>query len=133
MQMDNSGPAAVINVTPLIDVLLVLLIIFLVILPTYSVGLPVRAPQESAEGAPLVEERRTLVVTVMADGGVRINQQAFGAGEWADKLERVLAGRADRTVFFTAAPDMEFRLVGQAIDVARRVGATQVGLLGKAD
>lgn len=120
-----------INVTPLIDVLLVLLIIFMVIVPAHSVGLPVRAPMEDKLAAPATA--RTLVITVLNDGGVVMNRNRMAAGEWPDALRRIMAMRADKTVFFTAAPDMEFRLVGVAIDQARAAGAGQVGLLGKTE
>ena len=122
---------ATINVTPLIDVLLVLLIIFMVIVPAHSVGLAVRAP-ETGLAAPMVTEA-SLVVTVLEDGGALLNREKLGAGEWVGRLRTVLAGRADRTVFFAAAPDMEFRVVARAIDQARGVGAGQVGLLRRAE
>ena len=129
--MQLGGNQATINVTPLIDVLLVLLIIFMVILPTKSVGLPVRVPREDRTAAPTPSDNRALVITVLGDGGAMVNRDRLTAAEWPTKLRWVLASRADRTVFFTAEPDLEFRLVGTAIDNAREAGATQVGLLGK--
>ena len=131
MQLGGNGTTATINVTPLIDVLLVLIIIFMVILPTKSVGLPVRAPQEDSSAVPSRAAELALVITVLDDGGAMLNRERLGADAWPDRLKWVLAGRADRTVFFTAAPEMEFRLVGVAIDAARRAGASQVGLLAR--
>ena len=133
MQLGGKRATAAINVTPLIDVLLVLIIIFMVILPAHSVGLPVRAPQEDRTEAPTPSDNRALVITVLADGGAIVNRDRLTAEEWPAKLKWVLASRADRTVFFTAAPDLEFRLVGTAIDHARHAGATQVRLLAKPD
>lgn len=122
---------ASINVTPLIDVLLVLLIIFMVIVPAHSVGLDVRAPQSGlADPAVTVP---ALVITVLEDGGALLNREKLPVAEWPARLQTVLTARADRTVFFTAAPDMEFRVVARAIDLARGAGAGQVGLMGKVD
>ncbi len=122
---------ATINVTPLIDVLLVLLIIFMVIVPAHSVGLDVRAPSEGMVVTTVSEA--ALVVTVLEDGGALLNREKLGAGEWVERLRTVLGGRADRTVFFAAGPDMEFRVVARAIDQARGEGAGQVGLLRRAE
>ncbi len=133
MAIQLSGKQATINVTPLIDVLLVLLIIFMIIQPESSVGLPVRSPQDDRTAPPTPSDNRALVITVLGDGGAMVNRDKLTAEEWPAKLKWVLASRADRTVFFTAAPDLEFRLVGTAIDHARHAGATQVGLLAKPD
>ena len=133
MQLGGKQATAAINVTPLIDVLLVLIIIFMVILPAHSVELPVRAPQEDRTEAPTPSHNRALVIRILADGGAIVNRDRLTAEEWPAKLKWVLASRADRAVFFTAAPDLEFRLVGTAIDHARNAGATQVGLLAKPD
>jgi len=127
--MGNQNMQASINVTPLIDVLLVLLIVFMVIVPTRSVGLAVRAPQQQDQPAAVAE--RALVITVFDDGGAMLNRERLASPEWPQRLRTVLASRADRTVFFTASADTEFRHVGQAIDAARASGASQVGLLAK--
>ena len=124
--MQIGAKQATINVTPLIDVLLVLIIIFMVIVPAHSVGLPVRAPQEERTEPPTPSDNRALVITVLGDGGAMVNRDRLTAEEWPAKLKWVLASRADRTVFFTAAPDLEFRLVGTAIDHARHAGATRL-------
>jgi biopolymer transport protein TolR len=131
MAMQLGSNQATINVTPLIDVLLVLLIIFMVIVPTHSVGLPVRAPQDDRTEPRSPSDNLALVITVLKDGGAILNRDRLSEADWPAKLKWVLASRADRTVFFTAEPDLEFRLVGMAIDHARHAGATQVGLLAK--
>lgn len=133
MHLGGNQPAATINVTPLIDVLLVLLIIFLVIQPPHSMGLEARAPLEDKNAAPSLADRLPLVITVLGGGEAMLNRERVGAAEFAGRLRQVLALRAEKTVFFTAAPDLEFRAVGEAIDVARGAGAAQVGLLAKPD
>lgn len=131
MQLGSNQPSATINVTPLIDVLLVLLIIFMVVLPTRSVGLEVQVPQQDSNATPSRAQELALVITVRDDGGADLNREHWKAGEWHARLRTLLASRADRTVFFTAEPDLEFRLLGEAIDAARAAGAKQVGLLAK--
>ncbi|MFN0102260.1 MAG: ExbD/TolR family protein [Bryobacteraceae bacterium] len=133
MHRGGNQPAATINVTPLIDVLLVLLIIFMVIVPAHSVGLPVRAPQVEGNASPTPADRRALVITVLGDGGAVLNRERMAAADWPERLRWILARRADKTVFFTTESDMEFRVVGRAIDQARGAGASQVGLLAKPD
>jgi biopolymer transport protein ExbD len=128
MHIPSKGPSAQINMTPLIDVLLVLLIIFMVITPLKPVGLEARVLQDSKEPASPADQR-ALVVTVRDDGGVAINSENFGAGEWPERLRAALARRADRTVFFTASGGMEFQWVARAIDEARTAGAGNVGLM----
>jgi len=128
MHLPSKGPSAQINMTPLIDVLLVLLIIFMVITPLKPVGLEARVLQDSKELAS-PSDNRALVVTVRDDGGAAINNEWFDAAEWPGRLRTALARRADRTVFFTAAAGMEFQWVAKAIDEARTAGARNVGLM----
>ena len=128
MHIPSNGPSAQINMTPLIDVLLVLLIIFMVITPLKPVGLEARVLQDSKEPA-LATDNRALVVTVRGDGGAALNNKEFDAAEWPGRLRTALARRADRTVFFTAAAGMEFQWVARAIDEARTAGARNVGLM----
>lgn len=125
--MQTGSHAPLINMTPLIDVLLVLLIIFMVIVPTTPVGLRAQVPHDAA--SPVTAGPSPIVVTVRADGTARLNQQSLGTDEWPERLREALALRGDKTVFFRAEPDLEFRHVASAIDEARGVGAGAVGLL----
>ncbi len=122
---------AKINVTPLIDVLLVLLVTFMVILPGHSVGLETYVPGPP----PVCDTRQTggIVVRVAEDGSVVLNGERLRAGEWTQRLRAVLAPRRDKTVFFAADPELEYGVVGRAIDAAVGVGAGPVGFLSKLD
>jgi len=115
--------------TPLIDVLLVLLIIFMVIVPLKPVGLAARVPQDAKEQTLAAE--RTLVITVQAGGAIRLNQESLPADGWPGRLRQALSLRADKTVYFRAEPDLEFRHVAYAIDEARGAGAGAIGLLSR--
>ncbi len=118
------------NVTPLVDVVLVLLIIFMVITPMLAkqfwVHVPAE-PEEDAQPSPPSDEQ-TVVVTVDASGAVRINRDEVTLAELPARLERVLAARQDRTVFFDAASDAPYARAVEVLDAARGGGATTIAV-----
>jgi biopolymer transport protein ExbD len=119
------------NVTPLVDVVLVLLIIFMVITPLLSkqfwLHMPSKPDQEPA--AEVDAKNQPIVVSVTQDGVIRINRDVVPKGQLAAKLERVLAARGDRTIFFDAAEETEFGLAAEVMDLARGGGATTIAVL----
>ena len=123
------GPQATINVTPMIDVLLVLLIIFMAITPSRTVGLPAHAPQPApATQAP--QPQPNMVVAVVRHGGiVEINHQSVPIGELARRLTAIFGGVRLATLFVDADRDLEFAHVARVIDIARGAGVSQIGLM----
>jgi biopolymer transport protein TolR len=116
------------NVVPLIDILLVLLIIFMVISPRVPVGLLAALPEPAPDAGPQ-RPADVVVVQVLADGPLRINREAV---QWADlqgRLEAIFKLRASRVAFVQGANFLEFGAVARAIDVMRGSGITTVGLL----
>ncbi len=112
------GPCAEINITPMIDILLVLIISFLVIHPAGSHGLKALAPEESDEKGPAPDN--TVVVTVMHEGMVRLNQEdpiAFSSLE--ERLHELFKSAADHVLFVRGEKDLDFESIAQVI--ARRV------------
>jgi biopolymer transport protein TolR len=120
-------PKSEINVTPLIDVLLVLLVIFMVITPTTSVGLRAEVPQRSVTHTG--ETPTTLVLTLDRKGVIRLNSEVLDFTTLSARLMEVFMTRPDRTLFVQADDDILFNEVARIIDTARGAGVDRVGLM----
>jgi biopolymer transport protein TolR len=121
------GILSEVNVVPLIDILLVLLVIFMII-PHRQVGLQASLPQESGpqdSGVP----PETIVVQVAADGTIKINGSVVQLDELRGRLERMFALCAQRVAFLQGDRSIEFQAVAQVLDLMHVAGASAVGLL----
>ena len=131
----RTGRDAEINVTPLIDILLVLLIIFMVILPPHELGEVAQIPQPNPDNlAPKPDEPVVIQLKDLGEGkrpDLSINQKQVRWDELGSMLETVFRSRGDRTAFVKGDPDIEFSFVAEALDITHRAGAERVGLLGK--
>jgi biopolymer transport protein ExbD len=120
---------AEINVTPMIDVLLVLIIIFMVITPTKEKGLQTLVPQQSQVTKPDSEPTRDLVVSVAKNSVIHINQEAVEYALLAERLitrHRTLYGAH---FFVRGERDLAFEDVAKVIDMARGAGWNEIGLM----
>jgi biopolymer transport protein ExbD/biopolymer transport protein TolR len=115
------------NVVPLIDILLVMLVIFM-ILPHRRKGLDAALPQQSNGNGPDVPAE-PIIVQVASDGSVRINQSAVQLDELGARLKQIFAPRSDRVAFLQADRSLEFQAVAQVLDLMHTAGATPIGLL----
>jgi biopolymer transport protein TolR len=126
----GGGPKADINMTPMIDVLLVLIIIFMVITPLTPKGLEALVPQPPPPNQkPNQSDQRTVVIVVDQDHKYSINNEPQAEDKLGDRLQEIFKTRAERVVFVKGDPSLDFMWVAKAIDIAHGAGIDKVGLM----
>ena len=129
----SGGSMSDINVTPMIDVLLVLLIIFMVIVPVTPKGLEALVPQPPKNAQQQPSQDRTIVVQVMYRQGnsptYKINETDVAKGELLARLTEIYANRAERVMFVKGDDDVNFAYVAEVIDIGRAANVDHIGLM----
>ncbi|NOY89596.1 MAG: biopolymer transporter ExbD [Deltaproteobacteria bacterium] len=124
------------NVTPLVDVVLVLLIIFMVMTPMMNehfwIHVPSRPTEPVEASAPDPDDQGPIVVSVNAQGQIRINRDVYPDADFPVRLRRMLAARAERRVYFDADDDAPFERAVAVLDMARGGGAAHIAVMTEA-
>ena len=132
MAMDGPSPRdsttiSQINVTPLVDVMLVLLVIFMVTAPIIQQGVQVNLPQARSSGIPGTEEH--LVVTVVKDGKLYLNDNAMSLAELSDKLRAIKKIQANKQVYLRADQEVRYGVVMKTIAAIKEAGIEKLGMV----
>ena len=124
----RARPMSEINVTPFVDVMLVLLIIFMVAAPLLTVGVPVELPKTAAEALPS-EQEEPLTVTMTADGGVQIQTTEVPEVDLIPRLRAIAAERSDDKIFLRADGAIPYERVMQVMGALNAGGFSSIGLV----
>ncbi|MEQ8395424.1 protein TolR [Thalassobaculum sp.] len=122
-------PLSEINVTPFVDVMLVLLIVFMVTAPLLTVGVPVDLPK--TEAAQLTDEVEPLVVTVRADGSIYLQESAVAAEQLVPRLVAVTGAKPDTRIFVRGDRRIAYGAVMEVMGMVSAAGFTRVALLAE--
>jgi len=122
-----SKPLAEINVTPLVDVMLVLLIIFMVTAPMLSMGIDVNLPRVKSKSVDVTEEK--LVLTINESKEIYLNKAKLQLGELSPKLEAIFSNRIDREIFLRADKNVPYGFVVEVMSEVRRSGVDKLGMI----
>ncbi len=127
---EGTNVSSNINVTPMVDVMLVLLIIFMVITPMLQNKVSVdMAKVSNPENMPDADKEDAIVVAITRDGGVFLGQNRVAVGELGSQVRDKLSGTPGKTIYVRADARTQFRAVEDAIDAVRTAGVDDVGLL----
>lgn len=130
MQVGGSGSMrSDINVTPLVDVVLVLLIIFMVITPVVQMGYLVKVPPKAPANLPPSAVQDQIVLRLAGGDRVLINKEEMSLQQFPARIREILRGNTSKMVFFSGARDVDYDTTMKFLDLARASGAKNIGII----
>lgn len=130
MQVGGGGSMnSDINITPLVDVVLVLLIIFMVLTPVVQMGYLVKVPPKAPANLPPSAVQDQIVLSLQPEGRVLINKDEMTLAEFPGRIREVLRGNTSKMVFFSGSRDVDYEATMNFLDVARASGAKNIGII----
>ena len=123
----RTGVRSEINITPLVDVVLVLLIIFMVVIPILQMGYPVDTPPENKTAAVVPPSADQLIVRMDRDGRTYLNKEEVPMAQFGGRLKQMNRGK--KIVFFAADGELPYGQVAEFMDLCRNNGAEKLGIV----
>lgn len=118
-----------INVTPLVDVVLVLLIIFMVITPVVQMGYLVKVPPKAPANLPPSAVQDQIILRIQQGNRVLINKEEMSLEQFPNRIREILRGNTSKMVFFSGARDVDYETTMRFLDLARASGAKNIGII----
>lgn len=125
----GKGSMSEINITPYIDILLVLLIIFMVITPVRQMDLDVKVPQQPETNEPVSVDSNVIVVSIGESAQIAINQEQVSIANLGRELQRIYSARSNKNMFVSASPRLPYGDIVRIIDIAKGAGVGEIGLI----
>jgi biopolymer transport protein TolR len=130
MQVGGGGSLrSDINVTPLVDVVLVLLIIFMVITPVVQMGYLVRVPPKAPANLPPSAVQDQIILRLMPDNHIFINKEEVPEANFPSRVRDILHGNTSKMVFFSGSRDVDYESTMKFLDMAREAGCKNIGII----
>ncbi len=130
MQVSGAGSQnSDINVTPLVDVVLVLLIIFMVISPIVQMGYLVKVPPKAPPGMPIPVTNDQIILRLLPEGRVMINKDEMTLTDFPGRIRSILKGNTSKMVFFSGDREITYDDTLRFLDLARASGAQNIGII----
>jgi len=130
MNLGGSAVKSDINVTPLVDVVLVLLIIFMVVTPLLQKGFDMEIPKE-AQAEVIVDPTSLQLILTVKGAQIYLNKTEVNRNNLTEEVEKAITGHKDKVIFIQADPELEYGYIVQLMDLCRQAGVDKVAMITK--
>jgi biopolymer transport protein TolR len=125
---DDLGPMAEINITPLVDVMLVLLVIFMVTAPLLESGIPIALPRASSKALPKTDEA-PVTLNISKESRIYLNKDEVSVADLKRRLQLYFRGRRQKEIFIRADGTLQYAFVAQTMATVKSAGISKIGLV----